>query len=113
MGFRGEEVEIERPLRGGVWGRGQRTLGCSCCVQREAQGNEAGHGALVCGGLGALTDGVSEVKVGLMAQARSVVGPLMGWLVCLLSRLRLNLALGGCGGPLGQVLLLGLRIPFA
>lgn len=38
--------------------------------------------------------------------------PFNGRLVCLLSKPRLNLALGGCGGLLGQVLSLGLRIPF-
>lgn len=59
-GFTGEEVERQRSLGGRDPGPGaRRTLGCSCCVQGEVQGNGAGRGALGCGGLRALKGGVS------------------------------------------------------
>lgn len=45
-------------------------------------------------------------------QAQGLMGPLKGWLGWLLSRPRLNLALGGCGGQLPQGLSRGLRMPF-
>lgn len=71
MGFRADEMEVWKFLERGVWGAeagARRTLGYKCHARQGVQGTGAGSSE----SWGVL------VGVGLTAQARSAVGPLMG-----------------------------------